>query len=81
MLQLLGFLIALVIVGSYLVSVRTGNRVVFDWSEAIGSLLLVPIYMTYDAYFGAFISAAFSAVGWYGISHRSVSVGPKTETL
>jgi hypothetical protein len=67
MIQALGWVATLGVLGSYFWSVHFHNGRPFDWGNVLASMVLLPINVYYGVYFGAFLNLSFGLIGMYGL--------------
>lgn len=59
---LLGWLGSFLVIGSYWLSIRRKNPVVFHWGNVVGALILVPAQIYLGVAFAALLSGCFGGL-------------------
>jgi hypothetical protein len=67
MLQLIGWIGSLTVIGSYLISTKKNNPSILHWGNVIGACMLVPVQIYLNVTFAAFISLSFGLIAAYGL--------------
>lgn len=65
--QFAGFFGAILVLVGYFFSIKIERPNIFNWANVFGSIIMFPANIYFGAFFGAFLTACFGAIGIYGL--------------